>query len=214
MCRCTLWQSAWQSCRSAGVLCLPGDRPVSTARCKMASEPDTTLGGNPSTNSSSMPASTSGGGNDTSEGHFPRARTCVKRSAGERFSQRSFSNGWTRRARLGPCTSCTTSWWRIVAPGFSPDTRAGYARVWKLRVEPALGELRVDELSPKLLEDLYTRLASCGGRMGKPLAPSTVLKVHILLSSMLTAAARWGWISAPHAAARSRHPSLEGVGDG
>lgn len=59
-------------------------------------------------------------------------------------------------------------------------------------VVPRIGNLRLQQLTPRHLNDLYDALESSGGRNGKPLAAKTVSNVHGILHKALADALQRG----------------------
>ena len=59
---------------------------------------------------------------------------------------------------------------------------------------PHLGHLPVAKLTTADIDDFYAHLLRGGGRDGRPLAPGTVHRVHVVLHRALTQALRWEWI--------------------
>jgi integrase len=60
---------------------------------------------------------------------------------------------------------------------------------------PVLGDVALAALRPEHLDDLYARLLRTGGHDGKPLAGSTVRRVHGVARRALTVGVRWGWLA-------------------
>ena len=118
------------------------------------------------------------------------------------------------RARITPAGSRTLAelwdrYWRTVAPGLSPSTRAGYWQVWRGRIKGRFGNMRLDGITPQVLEEYYAELRRRGGTQGEPLSPATVRNAHVLISALLSTAVRWEWLPEPHAAKRTRAPKVE-----
>lgn len=78
-----------------------------------------------------------------------------------------------------------------------PTTRQDYARVMRNHLIPALGKLRLDELTAHHLDRYYTAKKAT-------LKPKTINLHHSILSGALQQAVRWGWI--PTNPARSAQP--------
>jgi integrase len=88
-----------------------------------------------------------------------------------------------------------------VAPDLSPITVARYEEHWRMHVAPSLGRLPIARIKPAHLAELYTKLrteavryrrkaksqdsAEEKLRMGRPLGPNTVLRVHRFLHRLL-----------------------------
>lgn len=80
----------------------------------------------------------------------------------------------------------------------SPITVAGYEDLLNGRILPALGRVKLHQLTPQQITRFYRELKTEPGKgnrgKGKPLSTSTVLHYHRLLRSMLNTAVRWGII--------------------
>jgi integrase len=100
-----------------------------------------------------------------------------------------------------------------------PSTRDGYAGYINRVIKPTLGAVALNKLGTRDLESLYAELRRCRARCdGKPfvvhkkrgdhdcadsecaphtcdpMAASTVRQIHSIISSVMSAAVRWGWI--------------------
>jgi integrase len=73
-------------------------------------------------------------------------------------------------------------------------TRDGYERYIATKILPALGDVQVRKLTVETLDQFYAELRKRGGVGGRPLAGSTVRKVHFILRAALGLALKWGWI--------------------
>lgn len=102
-----------------------------------------------------------------------------------------------RRKRTGNLESLTErsvtlaefveEWWtRYAKPNLAERTLRSYAGTWDRHVLPYLGERRLDELTPDLLEDWVADLRGRG--VGEP----TIGRALVVLSSVLARAAAWG----------------------
>lgn len=91
-------------------------------------------------------------------------------------------------------------WLAEYAPteGLSPVTVAGYKDLLDGRILPALGHVKLHQLTAPQLTQFYRKLLSTQGKgycgKGKKLSASTVLHYHRLIRSMLNTAVRWGII--------------------
>ncbi len=59
---------------------------------------------------------------------------------------------------------------------------------------PGLAPIQVARLRTEDIDRLYRELRKRGGQNGKPLAPATVKRAHVILHRALEQAVRWGWI--------------------
>ena len=108
---------------------------------------------------------------------------------------------------------------KSVVPDLSPITVARYEQHWRMHVAPTLGELPVASLKPAHLAELYTGLrtervryrrkpksveaAEENFRMGPPLGPNTVLRVHRFLHRLL------GWAERMNLVVRNAARSVD-----
>lgn len=84
-------------------------------------------------------------------------------------------------------------WLELAKPWLRISTWTGYRANLENHVIPALGHLRLSEVTPDLLNSLYARLLSGGHLRTKAgLSPSTVRQVHIALRNAIKEAVRSG----------------------
>jgi integrase len=113
-----------------------------------------------------------------------------------------------------------------------PNTRDNYAGLIDRFIRPALGDLPLSRVTAQRIERFYSELrrcrvrcdgrsfiehrrqgehdcarAKCGPHECRPLAPSSVLVLHAILSGAFEAAVRWDWASV-NAARVARRPKL------
>lgn len=78
------------------------------------------------------------------------------------------------------------------------STLAGYRKHFRVHIEPALGGMRLNQITKTTLNRFYRELEAHGrrsaGHVGEPLGPATVRHVHVLLSQILAAAVDDGLI--------------------
>lgn len=87
----------------------------------------------------------------------------------------------------------------------SPKTAEGYQDIVQRHLIPNLGKIPLTELSPKRIQEFYTKSLSNGRLHGKgKLSPSSVLRYHQCLHCALESAVRWGWVA--RNAADAVHP--------
>ena len=90
-------------------------------------------------------------------------------------------------------TELLERWFETASASWSPSTVRQTRSVLRRQLIPHLGDVRVGELTPASIDELYGRLRAGGGVDGRPLAPGTVKRVHVVLHSALAQAVRWGW---------------------
>jgi integrase len=88
-------------------------------------------------------------------------------------------------------------WLPAIRASVRPTTHDHYARMVRAHVVPRLGDVRLQTLSPPLLNAFYADLLLGGRRSppGTPLAPKTVRHVHTMLHKALNDAVKWGRVS-------------------
>jgi integrase len=120
--------------------------------------------------------------------------------------------------------------WLEVAE-LEPSTRVGYVRKIDRHIRPVLGDIKLERLDARTLENLYAQLRRCrdrcdGRRRSKhhtrgrhecdarceahecrPLARATVRQIHAILRAALTRAVKWDWI-ANNPAVQATPPTL------
>jgi len=93
--------------------------------------------------------------------------------------------------------------------GRAPRTLHDARRSAETVIFPEFGDLPITELSPRLLDEWYRKLATGEGR-ARPLKATSIRRHHAILSASLSQAVRWGWIDR-NPAERSQPPSIERV---
>jgi integrase len=86
------------------------------------------------------------------------------------------------------------AWFATASLSWAPTTVRQTRSVLDRYLHPHVGELRVGELTTARIDDLYRQLRRAGGRAGRPLAPGTLARVHVVLRAALAQAQRWGWV--------------------
>jgi integrase len=86
-------------------------------------------------------------------------------------------------------------WYEMAAPDWSPSTATERRRLLDRVILPRMGRVRLQKLRTADLDRLYRELRASGGHQGRPLAPATVRKVHVVVRRALQQAVRWGWLS-------------------
>jgi integrase len=92
------------------------------------------------------------------------------------------------------------------ARGRSPKTLHEARRSAETVIFPVLGDVRLQELTPRHLDELYRRLSTGEGR-DRPLKPASIRRHHAVLSAALGQAVRWGWLDR-NPAERAQPPAL------
>ncbi len=71
-------------------------------------------------------------------------------------------------------------------------TRTNYSNIWSVHIEPDLGHLRLDALTPAVLRSWMTRKTTQPSRLGRPLSDRTRQLIHAVLRKALNDAVRDG----------------------
>lgn len=150
------------------------------------------------------------------DGSKPQARYYVK-VAGRWLSDPATGSGFRRKTdaedyllevtgamRLGTFVEPSTitvaeyadRWLGLQAGRLKPSTLASYRRNLRVHVLPALGEVRLQQITPDMLDGLYVQLLASGKRVkGKdpaPLSSRTVRYIHTIVGAMLGDAVKKG----------------------
>ncbi len=91
-------------------------------------------------------------------------------------------------------------WFEAASNDFSPKTVREVSGFIERNLRPALGDVRLTKLNAASLDRYYQRLLKDGGRGGRPLAPSTIRRIHGILRRALAQGVRWGWLGVNPAA--------------
>lgn len=85
-------------------------------------------------------------------------------------------------------------WLPAVESTIRPSTFASYERNVRLYIEPRVGAVRLQSLTPDALNTMYGDLLESGGRSGRRLSKRTVRLAHATLHKALNDAVRWGYV--------------------
>ncbi len=107
------------------------------------------------------------------------------------------------RLRAGTMADLLDRWITNASPAWSSTTLRQTRSVVERHLKPLLGHLAVSKLTTVDIDDVYRHLLRAGGCEGRPLAPATVHRVHVVLHRALTQAVRWEWVWLNPAAASS-----------
>lgn len=97
-------------------------------------------------------------------------------------------------------------WIATASPGWSPSNEVTVRRTVAYYLAPLL-PIRIDRLRTADIDAFYAALRERGGRGGRPLAVSTVRRVHSVVRAALEQAVRWEWLSTNPAAKASPGPA-------
>jgi integrase len=82
------------------------------------------------------------------------------------------------------------AWFAISATSWAPTTIRQTRSVLDRYLHPHLGQHRVGEVTPAIIDAAYTQLRFSGGMQGQPLSAGTLARVHVVLRSALAQAVR------------------------
>jgi integrase len=89
----------------------------------------------------------------------------------------------------------TERWLPAVAATLKPSTHELYATLVRAYITPAVGAVRLQDLTAGALNALYAELLARGGKGDRPLSPKAVLNVHGVVHRALRDAVRWDLVS-------------------
>jgi integrase len=135
-------------------------------------------------------------GTDAETGRQRWVTTTVHGS--RRFAERQLAalveqTGYAR-LQSGSVGDLLERWREAASPAWAASTVRQTNSVISCHLVPHLGHLPVDKLTTADIDDFYGHLLRAGGREGRPLAPGTVHRVHVVLHRALAQAVRWEWI--------------------
>lgn len=99
-------------------------------------------------------------------------------------------------------------WLGLVGDSLSPKTLLEYNGFANRYIRPTLGDRKLGDITTPLLDRFYADLKRSGGKGGRPLAPATVRKVHVIIRRALGQAAKWGWLDT-NPAAQATPPKVQ-----
>ena len=105
------------------------------------------------------------------------------------------NNSYVEPTRLTLGGFLTAEWLPAVQRSVRPLTHAGYERSVRIHIEPHLGDLLLQQVTPARLNGLYASLLDHGRADGQGLSPGSVRQVHLALHGALAAAVRWQYVS-------------------
>ena len=107
----------------------------------------------------------------------------------------------------GSVSDLLERWLCAIEPERSAYTVKEYWRLVKIDIGPALGNKRLDKLTPAQLDSYYASLLA-KDRKPKPLSTESVRRHHFLLHAALSRAVKWGLITS-NPADRATPPGLK-----
>ncbi len=98
------------------------------------------------------------------------------------------------RIRAGTVAELLTQWTEAASPGWAATTKRETKSLIDRHLIPCLRHLAIAKLATADIDDFYGHLLRRGGKDGRPLAPGTVQRTHVVLHRALAQAVRWNWI--------------------
>ena len=86
-------------------------------------------------------------------------------------------------------------WFAMAAPDWSPKTAVETRRFIENYIRPHLGSVKLRKLTTSGIDGFYAMLRVSGGKNGRPLAATSVRRVHVVVRRSLVQARKWGWIA-------------------
>lgn len=86
------------------------------------------------------------------------------------------------------------AWFAVARTGWALTTIRQTRSVLDRYLHPHLGEVRVGNVTPAIIDAVYAQLHRSGGLQGRPLAAGTLARIHVVVRSAFSQAMRWGWI--------------------
>jgi integrase len=97
------------------------------------------------------------------------------------------------KTRAGTVGDLLEQWFAAASPGWAASTLRETRSLLRCHLIPLLGHLPAAKLTTADIDDFYGHLLRGGGRNGRPLAPGTVHRIHVVLHRALAQAVRWEW---------------------
>jgi len=91
-------------------------------------------------------------------------------------------------------------WLAVASPDWSPKTVLETRRFFDRLLLPRFGALPLRKLTTAAIDRFYAELRTSGGVSGRPLAPASVRRIHVVLRRGLQQGVKWGWITVNPAA--------------
>jgi integrase len=110
----------------------------------------------------------------------------------------------TKVAKVGPKTTLgrlLDEWLEKLDPALAQNTVEVYRKRVEKQIRPALGDVRLDELTTHQIDTFYKKLTDEG------LSPRSVQLVHSVLHSVLQQGVDWEWLTT-NPAARAKRPKV------
>jgi integrase len=126
----------------------------------------------------------------------------TRREANKALAQFVTQTATATVATQGTFGELIERWYAIAAPDWAPNTRKEHRRIID-RYLPPITAIRLERLRTADLDSFYSSLRRHGGTAGRPLAPATVHRIHVVVRRALEQGVRWEWIGSNPAAKAS-----------
>jgi integrase len=126
----------------------------------------------------------------------------TRREANKALAQFVAQTATATVATQGTFGELAERWYAIAAPDWAPNTRKEHRRIID-RYLPPITAIRLERLRTADLDSFYSSLRRHGGTDGRPLAPATVHRIHVVVRRALEQGVRWEWIGSNPAAKAS-----------
>lgn len=138
-----------------------------------------------------------------------RYETKTVRASGRREAEKALASFVSRLetsvAADGTFGELVERWIETASPGWSPANEVTVRRTVSYYLGPLL-PVKLQRVRTADLDAFYAALRDRGGRGGRPLAVSTVRRVHSVVRAALEQGVRWSWLPANPAAKASPGP--------
>jgi integrase len=125
-----------------------------------------------------------------------------------RAAQRDVARGVLSPPSRLTVAQLLTTWLEAIEPTLGEHTRASYRTVVRLHCIPAIGYVRLHELTPLIIQHFYADLLRYGARGRQPLAPASVRRTHLILHAAFAWAERTDLLT-PNPVSKVRPPRAE-----
>lgn len=109
-------------------------------------------------------------------------------------------------ARQMTVAELVNEWHQAASPSLRASTVVGYKNVITNWIVPHFGAVKIRDVTPDQLEDLYATLSREGGKNGRPLSPRSVRYAHSVLHLAFDRAVRRGYLPSNPAATKIAKP--------
>lgn len=133
---------------------------------------------------------------DTRKRRYRTATVTGNRADAERALARLVAEVQSEKA-IGSSSTVSElleAWFAIASTSWAPTTTRETRSIIDRCLRPQLGDRRVGDVTPAVIDATYARLRVSGNVRGGPLKPGTLNRIHVVLRSAFSQAVRWGWV--------------------